>query len=433
MPGRERSGLEVRSFCRPVDEPVGFQNPIEAIHPDGEAGMANPPRSLRIVYAERQAFEREFDENIKKGGIFVANAGPVEARAPVTVLLDLEYAQVSVALEGEVVHCVPEDLVAAGAQPGVAVQFDLTPAELIHRLGALAETGGQRAAGPTRKAPRSIARIEASLESEDEAVLHGRTRNLSRSGALVSVRSGDEPPPDAVKITLNDPTSGQDVEIRGRVVRRVGGSDGEVRALAVAFEDGEDEARDAFFRDLEAQAHKRSLGSIVGDLSELGIANLIQMFGGCSRQGTLTLRRGGQEAYIVFDGGLLRAAEIAGVRGLKALSRILVWSDGGFAFEAQVDPALCAEPPIPLDVALLEATSMAEARAAHPAPSPTANLCARVGREAPGDLSKLEEALLELAIVRTKFAKVMDIIPEPDGEILDAVASLRERGLLQID
>ena len=63
--------------------------------------------------------------------------------------------------------------------------------------------------------------------------------------------------------------------------------------------------------------------------------------------------------------------------------------------------------------------------------SPEDMLCATGGADR-GDLSKIEEAVLDLAEVGMTVAKAAEIIPESDEEIYTAVRSLLAEGLLTL-
>ncbi len=47
-------------------------------------------------------------------------------------------------------------------------------------------------------------------------------------------------------------------------------------------------------------------------------------------------------------------------------------------------------------------------------------------------LSKTEEAVVDLAAAGLSVRRLLDVIPESDAQILDAIRSLAERGLIEI-
>jgi len=106
---------------------------------------------------------------------------------------------------------------------------------------------------------------------------------------------------------------------------------------------------------VQSAEHSRRLGGINGPIAELGIENLLQMFGTSSPQGTLTVTRGAEEGMIVFEGGDLRGARLGELPCVDALKVMLSWREGGFEFHARVDESDFEGDPVPLSAAILEA------------------------------------------------------------------------------
>jgi hypothetical protein len=217
------------------------------------------------------------------------------------------------------------------------------------------------------------------------------------------------------------------------VVRRVEGDGGE-SALGIQFvpsAEAEPEA-ERFVEKIQSTEHVRRLGGISGDIAELGVANLLQMFAGTAPAGTLTLRNGEHEGVIGFDAGLLRFVRLGAASGLKALARLLGWSDGSFEFHAHLDAVEPLEAPLPLEGALLEATVEHDEfgridRRCFPGDAAPRVTDAGADQD---DLSKVEAAVLDLARAGFTVRRIVDVIPEPDSEIYRALGSLCDRGAL---
>jgi Tfp pilus assembly protein PilZ len=393
-------------------------------------------RKLRVVFPTAAAFRSEFDSNLANGGVFVATADQPELRTPVRVELVLAYAKQSLSLDGEVVHRIPIELEASGAKPGVAVQLQLGVAELRERLAPL--LGGNSAASDDRRdTKRFPARVAVQIETS-RGKLVGHTRNLSASGALVSVAVPGPTAHEPVKLVMQHPLTGEQVRIAGEVARVVVGQNGAggVAAVAVHFDpaDAKRIAVDDFLRDLRKAEHARRLGGIAGTLEELGVETLIAMFGRAAPAGTLALRRevGEEEAVIGFEKGLMRFVRLGPRTGVKALVRVLDWKRGSFEFHARLDPVEPTEPPLPFEAALLAALQQRDelASANYRELDPGRKL--RAVGEAPASPSKIEAAVLELASAGFSLARMLDVIPDPDPEILAAVAHLVDGGQLEL-
>jgi len=419
-------------------------------------------RRLKLHFDDPVAFRKEYRENIVQGGAFIRTGGRFSLREAVVVEVELGFAGVTAELDAEVVHCVSAEH-AGEAGAGVAVQFLLAAADLrdrferyVPQLGRAAEledpsarelpfgpdaseaaeledgTGEPR--GGRRRRRRAPARVPAKLETTHVS-LDGRTRDLSESGVLLSVDGSDLPIGKPVRLTLVHPDTGERLEVEGRVARHVAGA-GTVAAVAIDFDPASAAGLGGFVRDVHALEARRRERGIAGAIAELGMGNVIQMFGKFASTGTLTASSGAEEGVIAFEGGCLRHCRLGALTGTKALARLLSWEEGHFEFHAEVD-ALQGEPPaIPLEGAILEAArQLDEMRRVEPGTlDPSARL--RLDAKALGShgepLSKTEEAVVDLAAAGLSVRRLLDVIPESDAQILDAIRSLAERGLIEI-
>jgi hypothetical protein len=213
-------------------------------------------------------------------------------------------------------------------------------------------------------------------------------------------------------------------------------ADGTVAAVGIEFDrdgSGAEEIAD-FVRAAKQVEAERIVSGISGTIEELGMANLIQMLGQSSERGTLTAMRGSEEAVVAFERGRLRYVRLGGLRAGKALARLLSWEDGSFTFHSQVDPLDEEDEPRPLDAAILDAVRLLDEanRASAPPLGPATTF--RLDRDAlaaGGGLTKTEEAVVDLAGAGFTLRRILDVIPESDAEIREALRSLEERGVLE--
>jgi Tfp pilus assembly protein PilZ len=419
-------------------------------------------RRLQLRFDDAQAFRREYRQNIVQGGAFVRTRERFSLREAVVVEVELAFAGVTSELDAEVVHCVPAEQ--AGEAAGVAVQFLLSAPDLRDRFERYVPAGGRagealdpaareigfepgareglevddgegEGKGSRRRRRRGKARVPAHLETTHVSV-EGRTRDLSESGVLLSVDGSDLPVGKGVRLTLLHPDTGERVEVEGRVARHVEGS-GTVAAVAIDFEiGGSATALAGFVRDVQALEARRRARGIAGAIEELGMGNLLQMFGQLSRGGTLTATSGSEEGVVAFEGGRLRYCRLGSLAGTKALARLLSWEEGHFDFHAEVDPLPDEGTPLSLEAALLEAArQLDEMRRLEPGNlDPRARL--RLDTEALAaqsePLSKTEEAVVDLAAAGLSIRRLLDVIPESDAQILEAIRMLAGRGLVEI-
>jgi Tfp pilus assembly protein PilZ len=464
--------------------------------PEDAAAMPGSARSLHLVFESPKAFRIEYARNLVKGGAFVQTRERFALRELVEVRLEAPFAGEKLTLRAEVVHCLTPAAVAPGVVPGVAVQFlDPTP-ELRERLEAILEhapepagpieapgdaggelTGGddfdesdlgemsfESGAGPPRgsipgtrlegfegtalaggepdvnerthrtRADRAPARVQVRIQGPTGKALQGRTRDLSQSGLLLSVDGEELPVGREVTLGLMHPTSGDVMEVSGKVVRHLAG-DGVVPAVAVEIQAGRKaEAVARFVEEVRKVNEEQSRGGIRGPLEELGAVSLLQMFAALAKRGTLTVTCGLEEGMVAFEEGTLIAAQVGSVLGVKALARIFSWRQGQFEFRAHIDPLPRPATPESMEGAILEALRIVDEgnRVSGPQLAPGARFT--VHRDKLGalgrPLGKTEEAVLELAAAGFTVRRIFDVIPENDAQIRASLLSLVERGLM---
>jgi Tfp pilus assembly protein PilZ len=394
-------------------------------------GVPGAERVLSVAFESAEAFQQEYAANLVNGGVFVATDELLELRTRVQVKLLLRFCGKQIAFAGEVVHQVTPEMAELGAPAGVAVEFD-TPADQVRALlEPLRVASGAPEPSPSRSgkrgAPRTAAHVPARVTGGD-GELEGHTRNLSRSGVLVSVPGQGVPVGEKVRLSLSHPTSGESMDLEGVVVRQV--EDDGVSALGIQFVPSAETER--FVEGIQSTEHVRRLGGISGGIAELGVVNLLQMFAGTAPAGTLTLRNGEQEGVVGFEGGLLRFVRLGGASGLKALGRLVGWSEGSFEFHACLDAVEPLEVPLPLEAALLEAVVEQDEFGRSDRGCFRGDAIPRVADAVADqdDLSKVEAAVLDLARAGFTVRRMVDFIPEPDAEIYRALESLSDRGAL---
>lgn len=393
-------------------------------------------RVLRIGFDSPEEFQREYAENLAKGGVFVATDERCELRERVKVVLALLFCDEKLALSGEVVHCMTADMVAAGGTAGVAVQFDGSTHAVRKMLEPLRQAAGapehQQADPGRRRSPRTDARVSARIDGGDGPIA-GHTRDVSQTGVLVAVPGKGVPVGERVSLTITHPTSGESKQVEAVVAREVDSEAG-VTALGLDFApaDHDREALASFIDGIQRVEHARRLGGIRGDVAELGIQHLLQMFTTTARAGTLTVKHGELEGLIGFEGGLLRYVKLGPAGGMKALTRLLDWSQGSFEFHAELDPVEELEAPLPLEAALLESARLEDELTRIDLRRFPDEGVPRVVGEPDEELSKLEAAVLDLARVGFPVQRILEVIPEPDAQIYGVLAALTDRGVLAL-
>jgi len=423
--------------------------------------------ALQVQYSTQDAFRAEYSSNISRGGIFIATTDDMDVRDLVDVELALLFCDQHLMLEGEVVHRVLPDMEAAGATPGVAIQFNISVGELRERLGEFAGDDASPDERVTktgrRAAPRSRARVNATVDRGDDSPVLAQTRDVSASGLLLEVQGEPLPVGASIELTLDHPTTGEKMPIEGRVVRHVKSGSGRVTAMGIelAHTDARQTEVASFMNDVQATEHSRRLGAINGPIADLGIIDLLQMFASTMPRGTLSVFGDAADGSIGFESGQLLWADIDGLHGQPALETMLALRSGHFELETRLVEPLCGQDdPIPLEGAILEAlcaldelaqdersggAATDEDSAAPPAPPastgrggrtpPTATFRLDIDalEECRDELDTTESAVIDLAMVGMSVDKMLEVIPEPDISVLVAIDTLVARGVLNFE
>jgi Tfp pilus assembly protein PilZ len=458
-------------------------------------------RRLTLRFEDPAIFGREYRQNIVQGGAFIPSLEDWEMRETVTIELELAWCGERSELEGEVVHWLTPEMAGDPSAAGVAVQFHTPALELRARFdrfvprdqspesevdaeelaealsGFEVEEEDAGDAGDSavqgfetntiedlsdllgegdletppklpreeddvshddrRRHQRRAARVPARLAASHVS-LDGRTRDISESGVLVSLDGSDLPLGKEVRLGLVHPETGEELDVKGRVVRHIE-AEGTVAAVGVEFDPGrETQVRIAdFVRDAQETERGRRESGIAGVIEELGMANLLQMFGKSSQQGTLTVMSGTEEGVVAFEAGLLRYARLGGLKGTKALSRLMAWQEGSFSFYAQVDAMTEEDEPLPLDGAILEAVRQIDEvhrmELRDVDPSATLELDTQALTTLGEPLGKTEQAVADLAAAGLTIRRLLDVIPEPDADVLQALRELVECGIVKVE
>ena len=176
-------------------------------------------------------------------------------------------------------------------------------------------------------------------------------------------------------------------------------------------------------------------GEIRGPIEALGLMNLLQMFGTCSRCGSLEASRGDETGLIVFEDKSLRLAQLGRVNGIKALSRILAWKEGAFRFVPKLKDVDLEDPGIPLDGAIFEAVRLIDEMERYdPRDFPeSAYLTINDESVSAGEkeVNQEEQAILDLVRAGFPLCELIDVIPAADADVYAALQGLMERGLVR--
>ena len=175
-----------------------------------------------------------------------------------------------------------------------------------------------------------------------------------------------------------------------------------------------------------------------GNLEEIPLPDLLQLFGTSRKAGVLVLRSAGREGRIYLNEGRIRFAEFEGVANvppLKALYRMLGWQNGLFALDPpdtrQFDAGIDVSAQEVLMEGFRQQDELGQLRGKLPGGG-----SGRFTLKLPltQHLRELEDAdldMLEAALNAESFEAFLDNAPGPDLESAQALMSLVQRGFLK--
>ncbi len=181
------------------------------------------------------------------------------------------------------------------------------------------------------------------------------------------------------------------------------------------------------------------VGGVEGQLSQLPLADLLQLFHVGQKSGSVDLRRGGEPELAESGRVLLRAgeivhAEIGSITGDKALFRLLAWDRGEFKFVpgAVSEKATLDKPTRALLQEGLRQNQELALRA-DSLPRPDSSVHLKIRRASlPVVIHPLTQEVLLVLEAYSRVADVVDHCSFPDHQVLRTLHTLIERGMVEL-
>lgn len=177
---------------------------------------------------------------------------------------------------------------------------------------------------------------------------------------------------------------------------------------------------------------------VEGDLAQIALADLLQLFHVSRETGRFELTREGERGrqirgQVVLRGGDVIAASVDAAEGEKALYRLLAWERGRFHFRpgAVTEPATIQRPTRAL---LREGKRQVEewARLSTELPPPSAHVTLRIQRSAlPNVIHPLTQEVLVVLELYSRVQDVVDHCSYPDYQVLRTLHTLIRRGMVE--
>jgi len=193
------------------------------------------------------------------------------------------------------------------------------------------------------------------------------------------------------------------------------------------------EIQGTFRRDEGVEKADRPEKSLEGSLTQIPLADLLQVFGLNRKDGTLFLIREGERGSISLAGGRVVDAEIGPVAGEKAFFRLLQWEEGKFRFSpgTRMHEAKIV---YPLDQLIMEAARQKDELAAQADRFAASE--SLLALKVPKDRlpQGMRPATQEVLVLLENYPRVRDLLDHcsrPDLEILQILQLLIDKGLVE--
>jgi DNA-binding response OmpR family regulator len=179
----------------------------------------------------------------------------------------------------------------------------------------------------------------------------------------------------------------------------------------------------------------RKSKSLSGTTSEIGLADLLQMFAINQKTGRLKITRTAQPTgFLAFLSGKLIRAELGNLTGQKVVYRLLGWQDANFEVEPLIDLGQDESLPERVETLLMEGARQIDEINVLENNFSLADKYLRVRDEKLpliSELSEQEQDILEAIEKKPDFSEVLDSLSYPDLEIYKTVVKFFRQGIIE--
>ncbi|HUT53371.1 MAG TPA: TIGR02266 family protein [bacterium] len=188
----------------------------------GRRDLLRIDAKVEVEYKNFDQFYKEYTKNISKGGLFIKTDNVMKQQTVLEVSIKIPGTENTLKLIGEVVHVIePEMAKAHGWEAGIGVHFvdfdEGVQRQVEAYVARLYKDNPQARAADRRKHERVSMRLRVKFPSLD-VLIHDYSEDISHGGIFIQTQKprniGDN-----LTITLVHPDTGQELELKGVVVR----------------------------------------------------------------------------------------------------------------------------------------------------------------------------------------------------------------------
>ena len=408
--------------------------------PDDHTRESDSPSQLRARFESAEAFRDEFHQNIARGALFIPTVEPYAPHQTVDVTLDLAFCDTELSLSGEVIVVVGRALAEMGATTaGISLRLTEAASALRLRLEGLTGLDLAQLTPTSRAERRSSARSRSDVDiviSSPNGEFSGATANLCYTGVLALIPMVSIPVGTVVCVHLSNPVVELGLTVDGKIIhsRRC---DGGVTAHGIQLHYPADRIDQvmAFIEFLQSFDRARRLAVVAGGIDASGLGAVLDMFMNTAPSGTLSVSRGKDEGKIVFSEGYILRCTVGMVSGMKALARMVRWTEGRFEFHHELQLPGTSDDPQPFEAAMMVASFQADEMARigfdASATSDTFRIDPEGRKKHYESLTELEREVLDSAAEGFNVETISDVVAAPDADIYKALLVLLDLGVIE--
>ncbi len=278
-------------------------------------------------------------------------------------------------------------------------------------------------------ATHGAAALEAALSERPAVLVCQLALPLIEAPRLAAILDANPRTHGVALLFLADrPGEGRGLELTGRVIDPPLDPDQVASGVQALFVDHEP----------APPAGDAEEGGVEGQLSQLPLADLLELFHVSRKTGSVELTRRSatrrESGRIVLRGGDVVHAAAGEVQGVKAFFRLLGWDRGSFAFRAASGAG-----PVTIETAtralLREGQRQLQEwnHAGVELPPMDAQVRLKVERSAlPNVIHPLTQEVLLLLELHARVSDVVDRCSHPDYQVLRTLATLADRGIIEL-
>jgi Tfp pilus assembly protein PilZ len=397
-------------------------------------------KPLRVCFETAEGFREEYHQNIARGVLFVPSDDPYAPHEKIEVVFDLRFSGTSTSVSCEVVVVIDPVLAeVGGTSAGISLRLIEDASDLRRKLEELSGISlGKRArsrAAERRVAERSGSDADIRIETR-ETRFWGVTANISYAGVLALLWRASIPVGTAVRAVLSSPAVELELSVDGKIIHRTRCHDGMVaHGIQLHYPADRIDEVMSFIDFLQAFDRARRLVTISGEIDASGLGAILEMFVNTAPVGTMIVSRGEEEGKIVFSDNEILHCALGIVSGLKALSRMFRWKKGRFEFHHDLQLTGDADPPQPLQAAMMSASvqmdEMARIDGGILDPADTFEAVSEQTVALRSSLSDLEREVLDYAAEGFNVEAISDVVADSDAAVYKALSMLLDAGLIR--